>query len=83
MIKLILIPFLIKYQIILWLISINLNQNKMASSQELNVETLLLLLKEKAKELKNTEKKLKKLEEKYVEIHKQQKGLLTDHETFI
>jgi len=44
----------------------------------MNPETLILLLKEKAKELKATQKKLKKVEEKYVEIHKQQKGLLQD-----
>lgn len=33
-------------------------------------------LRDKAKELKQTEKKLKKLEEKYVDLHKQQKALL-------
>ncbi len=41
------------------------------------------LLKEKAKELKSTQKKLKKVEEKYVEVHRSNKGLLSDHETFI
>ena len=41
------------------------------------------LLKEKAKELKQTQKKLKKVEEKYVEIFKSQKDLQRDRETFI
>lgn len=55
----------------------------MAQSEEPDRETLLSLLKEKAKELRASEKKLKKVEEKYVELHKQQKGLLQDRETFI
>ena len=38
--------------------------------------TMISLLKDKAKENKSLSKKLKKLEEKYVEIHKQQKGLI-------
>ena len=33
-------------------------------------ETLMQLLKEKAKELKTTAKKLKKVEDKYFEMHK-------------
>lgn len=36
----------------------------------MNTETLMLLLKDKAKQLKQTEKKLKKLEEKYVQMTK-------------
>jgi len=36
------------------------------SKEELDVDTLVNLLSEKAKVLKSTEKKLKKLEEKYV-----------------
>jgi hypothetical protein len=50
---------------------------------EIDKETLLSLLKDKAKENKNLSKKLKKLEEKYVELHKREKGLLKDRETFI
>jgi hypothetical protein len=41
------------------------------AGEEPDRETLLSLLKEKAKELKQSEKKLKKVEEKYVELHKQ------------
>jgi hypothetical protein len=52
-------------------------------SDEINNETLRLLLVEKAKEIKQTQKKLKKVEEKFVEMHKQQKGLVKDRETFI
>ena len=52
-------------------------------SDEPDRDTLLSLLKEKAKELKQAEKKLKKVEEKYVVLHKQQKGLIQDRETFI
>ena len=33
-------------------------------------ETLMQLLKEKAKEIKTTQKKLKKVEDKYFEMHK-------------
>ena len=40
-----------------------------------NASTLMSLLKEKAKELKQTQKKLEKLEEKFVESHKQNKAL--------
>jgi hypothetical protein len=46
-------------------------------------ETLVSLLKEKAKELKLAQKKLSKVEDKYVETHKLQKALLRDRETFI
>jgi hypothetical protein len=46
-------------------------------------ETLLTLLKEKAKELKLAQKKLSKVEDRYVETHKLQKALLRDRETFI
>ena len=49
----------------------------------MNPDTLMMLLQEKAREMKQTQKKLKKVEEKYVEIHKQNKGLLQDRETFI
>ena len=41
------------------------------------------LLKEKAKELKSTQKKLKKVEDKFVEMHKAQKNLVNDREVFI
>ena len=37
---------------------------------ELDQETLMQLLQEKAKELKQTQKKLKKVEDKFVEGHK-------------
>ena len=46
-------------------------------------ETLMQLLKEKAKEIKQTNKKLKKVEDKYFEMHKLQKNLINDRETFI
>ena len=46
-------------------------------------ETLVSLLKEKAKELKLAQKKLSKVEDKYVETHKLQKALLRDREPFI
>jgi len=48
-----------------------------------DVDTLMALLKEKAKELKTTQKKLKKVEEKFVEMHKSQKNLVSDRENFI
>jgi hypothetical protein len=44
---------------------------------------MVTLLKEKAKEIKQLIKKNKKLEEKYVELHKKEKGLIKDRETFI
>lgn len=50
---------------------------------ELDQETLIQLLKEKAKELKQTQKKLKKVEDKFVEGHKTQKSLIDDRETLI
>ena len=51
-------------------------------SQQQDPETLLSLLKDKAKELKLTQKKLSKVEDKFVETHKQQKALLSDRDTF-
>lgn len=45
--------------------------------------TMIELLKDKAKENKQLVKKVKKLEEKYVELHKHEKGLIQDRETFI
>ena len=50
---------------------------------EIYTESLIQLLKEKAKELKTTQKKLKKVEDKFVEMHKAQKNLISDRETFI
>lgn len=47
------------------------------------MESLMQLLKEKAKELKSTQKKLKKVEDKFVEMHKAQKNLVNDREVFI
>jgi hypothetical protein len=44
---------------------------------------MLSLLKEKASENKQLARKLKKLEEKYVELNKREKGLVKDRETFI
>ena len=41
------------------------------------------LLKEKAKELRQTQKKLTKVEEKFIETHKNMKDLAQDRETFI
>ncbi len=46
-------------------------------------ETLMSLLKEKAKELKTLQKKLDKVEEKFFQTHKQQKALLKDRDTFV
>lgn len=53
------------------------------SAEGLDNETLMQLLKEKAKELKQSQKKLKKVEDKFVEMHKSQKNLMNDRETFI
>ena len=50
---------------------------------DLDLETIMQLLKEKAKELKTTLKKLKKVEDKYVEMHKHHKNLINDRENFI
>ena len=44
--------------------------DKEEGSTEVDQDTLMQLLKEKAKELKQTQKKLKKVEDKFVEIHK-------------
>jgi hypothetical protein len=50
----------------------NLNKEEtMADNQ-----TMIELLKDKAKENKQLAKKVKKLEEKYVELHKMEKALL-------
>ena len=46
-------------------------------------DTLMSLLKEKAKELKTLQKKLDKVEEKFFQTHKQQKALLKDRDTFV
>ena len=46
-------------------------------------ETLMSLLKEKAKELKTLQKKLDKVEEKFFQTQKQQKALLKDRDTFV
>jgi hypothetical protein len=52
-------------------------------AEEIDRETMLSLLKEKASENKQLARKLKKLEEKYVELNKREKGLVKDRETFI
>ena len=52
-------------------------------SGDLDVATLMGLLKDKAKELKSTQKKLSKVEDKYVEMRREHKGLLSDRENFI
>ena len=46
----------------------------MKATNQPDQQTVLELLKEKAKELKTAEKKLKKVEEKFVELHKQNKA---------
>jgi hypothetical protein len=51
--------------------------------QALDPQTLMSLLKEKAKELRKTQTKLNKVEEKFVDLHKKEKALLKDRETFI
>ena len=53
------------------------------NSNDVDMDTLMNLLKEKAKELKTTQKKLKKVEDKFVEMHKSQKNLVSDRENFI
>jgi hypothetical protein len=55
----------------------------MDKKAEADPETLLSLLKEKAKELRQTQKKLGKVEERFIETHKNMKDLITDRETFI
>mmetsp|Transcript_40661 Transcript_40661/g.62004 ORF Transcript_40661/g.62004 Transcript_40661/m.62004 type:complete len:215 (+) Transcript_40661:16-660(+) len=50
---------------------------------EPDVKTLMELLKEKAKDLKQTKKKLTKVEDKFVEFHKQRDNLVRDRETLI
>ena len=40
------------------------------TDESLDSDTLIQLLKEKAKELKTSQKKLKKVEDKFVEMHK-------------
>ena len=52
-------------------------------ADDIDRDTMVSLLKDKAKENKQLSKKVKKLEEKYVELHKREKGLLKDRETFI
>ena len=54
-----------------------------AKIESLDAETLMQLLKEKAKEQNKTMKKLKRVEDKFVEMHKTQKNLINDRETFI
>lgn len=51
--------------------------------QALDPQTLMSLLKEKAKELRKTQTKLNKVEEKFVDLHKKEKALLKDRDTFI
>ena len=55
----------------------------MEKKADADPETLLSLLKEKAKELRQTQKKLSKVEERFIETHKNMKDLNTDRETFI
>mmetsp|Transcript_35314 Transcript_35314/g.31763 ORF Transcript_35314/g.31763 Transcript_35314/m.31763 type:complete len:81 (-) Transcript_35314:1134-1376(-) len=50
--------------------------------EEVDKETLIGLLKDKGKELKVTEARLKKLEEKYPKVYKENKNLKVDRETF-
>ena len=52
-------------------------------AEDIDRDTMVSLLKDKAKENKQLVKKVKKLEEKYVELHKNQKALVKDRETFI
>ena len=54
-----------------------------SAKDALDPQTLMSLLKEKAKELRKTQTKLNKVEEKFVGIHKKEKALLKDRETFI
>lgn len=52
-------------------------------ADDIDKETMVSLLKDKAKENKQLSKKVKKLEEKYVELHKREKALMKDRDTFI
>jgi chromosome segregation ATPase len=45
-----------------------MEDNKETTGGDLDVNTLMGLLKDKAKELKSTQKKLSKVEDKYVEM---------------
>ena len=60
-----------------------MEDSKETTGGDLDVATLMGLLKDKAKELKSTQKKLNKVEDKYVEIRREHKGLLSDRENFI
>ena len=52
-------------------------------ADEIDKDTMVSLLKYKAKENKQLIKKVRKLEDKYVDLHKREKGLVKDRETFI
>lgn len=52
-------------------------------ADDIDRETMVSLLRDKAKENKSLTKKVKKLEEKYVELHKREKCLVKDREVFI
>jgi hypothetical protein len=50
--------------------------------ETLDTETLMNLLKDKAKEMKIMEKKLGKAEKQYVKVFKENKDLIKDRQTF-
>ena len=47
------------------------------------IETLTVLLKDKAKDIKALKKKLKKVEEKYVEVFKNNKMIVEDRKNLV
>lgn len=51
--------------------------------EEPDNKTLLALLKERDKEVKNLQKKIAKLEERYIQKHRENSDLLSDRETLI
>ena len=58
-------------------------ENDSIPTSEVDSDTLMQILKDKAKELKSTQKKLKKVEDKFVDMHKSQKSLVNDRDAFI
>ena len=50
-----------------------MSDEKPKQEQSLDPQTLMSLLKEKAKELRKTQTKLNKVEEKFVDLHKKEK----------
>lgn len=56
---------------------------KDADAEALDADTLMSLLREKAKELKKAQNKIRKIEDKFVDFHKTHISLQRDRETFL